>query len=180
MAVTSMAHARVASMPVATAHPSPATGDERKSTLESVIEFGGDMFAGAGQGVVDLGESTAHMVMHPIETLKSLARLPVTIWTRPGDVGRAIVEPYVDAWQEGHPGRAIGRGIVEFGVLILSPKVMPVGARALVNLAGKSSHASAMASVAGKVAFAASFADDLAAASVAADRLIRIQFVPPP
>ena len=78
----------------------------------------GDFFRGAGAELKDMATGLWTMVTDPVGTAKGL-------WygiTHPGELWDAIKQPYVEAWESGHPWEAIGRGAVFIGTLLLGTK----------------------------------------------------------
>ncbi|MBM3274736.1 MAG: hypothetical protein FJZ00_06265, partial [Candidatus Sericytochromatia bacterium] len=143
----------------------------REST---VLGFAGDIVVGAAQGVGDMVGGVFNLIFHPIQTIKGLVMLPITLITRPGDLVRAFTEPYSQAIASGHAGRAIGRGIVEIGSIIFGPKLIGKGIDAVkgATAAGKAGGAAGAASKvtelgakAGKVAETAEKASKVANAA---------------
>src|SRR4030067_467024 len=65
-------------------------------------------------------------VTAPIGTAKGL-------WhgiTHPGELWEAFKQPYVEAWESGHPGQAIGRGVMFVGSILLGTKGADKAAKA--------------------------------------------------
>lgn len=91
------------------------------------LGFVGDVFIGAGEAVADTIVGAANLVLHPIQTLKNLVMLPVTLVTRPGALVAAFTEPFTSAIKEGRPGKALGRGIAEVGLVVFGPKLVDKG-----------------------------------------------------
>src|SRR3990172_5885361 len=86
--------------------------------LGSVAGFVGDLFAGAGAELWDMVKGIGTLIAHPIQTAKGL-------WygiTHPGEFWEAFKQPYVEDWNNGHPGRAIGRGVLFIGSLVIGTK----------------------------------------------------------
>ncbi|MBM3271286.1 MAG: hypothetical protein FJZ01_26935, partial [Candidatus Sericytochromatia bacterium] len=94
----------------------------RSGAASGVATFACDLVLGAEGAVKDMVGGVLNLLKHPVSSLKGLALLPVTLITRPGDVARAFTAPYTEALSSGHPGRAIGRGVVEIGALVLGAK----------------------------------------------------------
>jgi WXG100 family type VII secretion target len=110
------------------------------------IEEGADMIGGI-----------FHAVTHPIDTVKGIAFAV----THPGQLWDAFKKPYVEAWESGHPGQAIGRGIMAVGSMFLG-----VGE---AEAAGKAGELAEVAGKAGELADAAEAARAARAASEAAE-----------
>jgi uncharacterized protein YukE len=119
----------------------------------------GGFFEGLYEGGKDTVTGLWNMVTHPIETVKGLGYAI----THPGEVWEALKKPYVEDWESGNQGRAIGRGAFE--VLSL---IVPGGA------ATKSGKAASLMDKIGdvsRVARAANKADDLARITTTAERV---------
>lgn len=90
-----------------------------------VVGTATDVFVGAGEAVWDLAKGLGTMIAHPLETGKGLCTLVSRLVTNPGEtcsaIGHAFTDSYVRAVDEGRPGKALGRGIVEIGSLFISP-----------------------------------------------------------
>jgi WXG100 family type VII secretion target len=105
----------------------------------------GDFFSGAWDEGKDMVGGLWHAAAHPIDTLQGL-------WhgiTHPGELWDAFKKPFVEAWESGHPFKAIGRG-----ALFVASLFVGVGE---AEAAGK----------AGELARAAEVADAIRAAKVA-------------
>lgn len=102
--------------------------------LGSVAGFIGDFFAGAGAELWDMVKGIGTLIAHPVDTAKGL-------WygvTHPGEFWEAFKQPYVEDWNNGHPGRAIGRGVLFIGSLVVGTKgadKLLKGARAATSAA---------------------------------------------
>lgn len=83
-----------------------------------VTQFAKDLFVGAGESIKDTITGTVSMVMHPIQTIKGIGYAI----THPSLLVQAFVDPYMEAVKSGHPGQAIGRGIVDIGSMFLGPE----------------------------------------------------------
>ena len=58
---------------------------------------------------------------------------PKGLWhgiTHPPELWEAFKQPYVEAWESGHPGQAIGRGVVFVGSILLGTKGADKAAKA--------------------------------------------------
>ena len=66
----------------------------------------GDFFGGVIDEGKDMIGGLWHAATHPIDTLQGL----VHGITHPGELWDAFKKPFVEAWESGHPFRAIGRG----------------------------------------------------------------------
>lgn len=89
--------------------------EEKKSG--GLLGFIGDVFVGGGKAIVDMGKGLVNTVLHPIQTIKGLGY----VVTHPSTLVHAFVDPYMEAINSGHPGEALGRGIVEIGSLFINP-----------------------------------------------------------
>ena len=103
---------------------SPASSDGASSG--GVLGFIGDLFSGAGTELVDMVKGLGTLVMHPMETLKGLYYGV----THPGELWNAFKQPYVEDWNNGHPGRAIGRGIIFAASFLIGAKGADKAAKA--------------------------------------------------
>lgn len=120
----------------------------------------GDFFEGMWEEGKGMVSGLVHMAIHPIDTLEGLAygvTHPAALWD-------ALTKPYKDDWNNGHPWRAIGRGV-------LFAASMLVGAHG-ADKVGKVAEAAEVADVAraaevADVARAAEIADVAKAAEVA-------------
>ncbi len=100
-----------------------------------------------------------NMVTDPVGTAKGL-------WygiTHPGELWDAIKQPYVEAWESGHPWEAIGRGTVAVVTTVLGTKGADKVAKVLKGT-----------TVADDVARVATVADDVARAGSVADDVGRV------
>jgi WXG100 family type VII secretion target len=75
----------------------------------------GGFFEGLWEGGKGMVEGLWHAVTHPIDTLKGLAYGI----THPGELWEALKKPYVEDWNSGNQGRAIGRGVFEVVMLLI-------------------------------------------------------------
>jgi hypothetical protein len=123
-----------------------------------VLTFGKDIFIGGFGAVRDMGKGLFNLVRHPLDSAKNIVMLPVVLVKNPGAIANVFINPYRTALDSGHPGQAIGRGIVEVGALVLAGKML-LGAR-------HAGHAGAVAKAAGS-ADAASKAGHLGHAGAA-------------
>lgn len=100
-------------------------GQSKTSLAHEALQFVPDLFIGAGEGAWDMVSGMADMVLHPIRTAKGICYLATHLVTQPTStlrlLGHALVDPYVQAWESGHPGQAIGMGVVEIGSLFITP-----------------------------------------------------------
>ena len=113
------------------------------SGFPDVLGFVGDLFSGAGAELVDMLKGIGNIFVHPIDTAKGL-------WygvNHPGELWDAFKQPYVEDWENGHPGRAIGRGLMFVGTLVAGTKGLDKAAKAL-GITGKGAEA---ASVVGRI-----------------------------
>lgn len=100
-------------------------GGEPDSILDHALQFFPDVFMGGAEAVWDMAKGIGTLILHPIATAKGFYTLASKLVTEPGPtlraIGSALVDPYVDAVNAGHIGKAVGRGIVEIGSLFISP-----------------------------------------------------------
>ncbi len=119
--------------------------DNGVSVGQHALRFVPDLFIGAGEAAWDMAKGIGTLIFHPIRTAKGIWTLATKLVSEPGTtlraIGAALVDPYITAVKTGHPGRAIGRGIVEIGSLFVQPGDV-------VNVA-RSGSAFAQATVAG-------------------------------
>lgn len=110
--------------------------DKKQGLLGGALGFVKDVFVGGGEAVWDMARGVGNMILHPIQTAKGIAYLATTLVTNPREglsmLGHAFVDPYVEAVKSGHPGKAIGRGIVEIGSLFVSPSSVVNGAKGAI------------------------------------------------
>ncbi|MBM3267145.1 MAG: peptidoglycan-binding protein [Candidatus Sericytochromatia bacterium] len=117
--------------------PLPAEAPKKKGgILGGALGFVKDVFVGGGEAIWDMAKGVGNMVLHPIQTAKGIAYLATTLVTNPKEglsmIGHAFVDPYIEAVKSGHPGKALGRGIVEIGSLFVSPQSVVQGAKGAV------------------------------------------------
>lgn len=90
---------------------------------EKLLELPGDVIKGAGEAVKDELSGLWDAVTNPIETAKdSWAGLQEAVDDPIGAAKEAwndFTEPYVEDWENGLQGEAIGRGLVEGGQLAI-------------------------------------------------------------
>ena len=112
-----------------------------------VLKQVGGFFEGIWESGKGLVTGVVHVVLHPIDTIKGLGHAI----THPGQLWDALKKPYVEDWQSGNYGRAIGRGVFEVAMLLI-PGVGEGKAAAkaaeVAELAGQVSKASKLAEVA--------------------------------
>ncbi len=100
-------------------------GQASTDLTHEVVEFVPDVFIGGAQAAWNMVSGMASMVLHPIRTAKGLYFLASKLVTQPGPtlhlLGQAIIDPYIEACQSGHPGRAVGMGLVDIGSLFITP-----------------------------------------------------------
>lgn len=166
---TSSARGSVYKMPARPGFDAPFEPKPQKG-MGGPLGFVGDVFIGAGEAVADTIVGAVNVVLHPIETVKNLVMLPVTLVTRPGALVAAFTEPFTTAIKEGRPGKAIGRGLAEVGMIVFGPKLIDKGLSKLrggaINAANAAEHGAKLAEKLGKqAAKAADQAKRLAAAS---------------
>ncbi len=99
--------------------------DGRPSVGSQILHFVPDIFIGGAEAGWDMAKGIGTLVFHPIQTAKGMWTLATKLVSEPGPtlkaIGAALVDPYFAAVQAGHPGRALGRGIVEIGSLFVTP-----------------------------------------------------------
>jgi WXG100 family type VII secretion target len=71
-------------------------------------------------------------VLHPIDSLNGLAYAI----THPVEMWEAIKEPYVEDWENGHPARAIGRGVFEIGSMFVGVGLIAKGGKMAAQATG--------------------------------------------
>ena len=98
--------------------------EEEAAALFAAFAAGGflsgvaDFFSGAWAELKDMGAGLWQLVRHPIITAKG-------IWqgiTHPPQLWEALKQPYVEAWESGHPWQAVGRGTMFIGSIVLGTK----------------------------------------------------------
>lgn len=147
-------------------------GDGDESFASKALGFVGDLFKGAGSELWDMAKGIGHLIRHPIDTAKG-------IWygvTHPSELWDAFKKPFVDDWESGHPGKAIGRGIMFVGSLLLGTKgaekvLKAVRAGEVASTAGKAGElgkAGEVASTTGKIGEAGEIAGGVAKTAEAA------------
>jgi len=78
----------------------------------------GDFFSGAWSELKDMAGGLWQMATDPIGTAQGL-------WygvTHPGELWSAFKQPYVEAWESGHPWEAVGRGSLFVGSMLIGTK----------------------------------------------------------
>ena len=96
------------------------------SALGTALGHVGDFFVGMWEEGKDMVMGLYNLVTDPIGTAKGL-------WhgiTHPGELWEAFKQPYVEAWESGHPGQAIGRGVMFVGSILLGTKGADKAAKA--------------------------------------------------
>ncbi len=86
-----------------------------------------DFFIGMWEEGKDMVTGLYNLVTDPIGTAKGL-------WyglTHPAELWEAFKQPYVEAWESGHPGQAIGRGVMFVGSIVLGTKGIDKAAKAV-------------------------------------------------
>ncbi len=151
---------------------SPTSGDSGGGILSAIggalstaAGFVGDLFVGAGHELWDMGAGLVSLVTNPIGILKGLGQAVM----HPGQLLDALVKPFVEDWKSGHPGRAIGRGIIFVGSFFIGAGEAKAAASA--GKAGEAMSAAAKiaeAAEAAKAAEVAAKAAELAKATEAA------------
>ena len=126
------------------------------SALGSALGHIGDFFVGMWDEGKDMVMGLYNLVTDPIGTAKGL-------WhgiTHPGELWEAFKQPYVEAWESGHPGQAIGRGVMFVGSILLGTKGADKAAKAAK--AARAAQVTADAAEAGsRLGSALSAADDI-------------------
>lgn len=121
------------------------------SVLGKIGGFLWDLVSGGASELVDMAKGIVSLVTHPIQTLQGL-------WygvTHPRELWEAFSKPYVEDWNNGHPGRAIGRGLVFVASFLLGTKGSDKAAKA-GSLSGKAGELGEVAGEAGKLGEVAS------------------------
>ena len=100
------------------------TAEEEAAALFAGIAAGGflsgvaDFFSGAWAELKDMGAGLLNLLKDPIGTAGGILqaiRRPDLLW-------EALKQPYVEAWESGHPWQAIGRGTMFIGSIVLGTK----------------------------------------------------------
>lgn len=115
----------------------------------------GDFFTGAGAELKDMATGLWGLVTDPVSAATGL-------WygvTHPGELWDALKQPYVEAWENGRPWEAIGRGAVAIFTTVLGAKGADKIAKALKG-ATLADDAGRLASVTDDAARLSSLADD--------------------
>jgi WXG100 family type VII secretion target len=154
------------------------------SGLWSAAKQVGGFFSGLGAGLVDTVSGLWQVVRHPIQTLEGLYYGV----THPKELWNAIKQPYVDDWQSGNYGKAIGRGAFEVlslfaggaGAVGKGGKVASVADKAsdIARVADKASDVARAADKASDVARAADKAGDVARAADKISDANKLRFPP--
>jgi WXG100 family type VII secretion target len=115
----------------------------------------GDFFTGAGAELKDMATGLWGLVTDPVGAVRGL-------WygiTHPGELWDALKQPYVEAWENGRPWEAIGRGTVAILTTVLGTKGADKIAKALkgATLTDDAARLAALTDDAGRVG---SLADD--------------------
>jgi len=88
------------------------------AALGTALGHVGDFFVGMWEEGKDMVTGLYNLVTDPVGAAKGL-------WhgiTHPGELWEAFKQPYVEAWESGHPGQAIGRGVMFVGSFVLGMK----------------------------------------------------------
>lgn len=120
----------------------------------------------ASQMAEELSNATGLNVYHGYsETQQALGQTAQAIYNHPGAIVDGITKPYMEAWNQGNYGEALGRGAVDVGGLFaggvgVAGKAGEVGNVAgkvgeVANVAGKAGETADVATAAGKVGEAA-------------------------
>ena len=157
----------------------------RKAWYEHV----GDFFAGAYEGARDTVSGVATMaqglnnlinpviwIVSPEKTVQSWNTLTTTvktIATDPGVVWDAFKEPFVEDWNNGRPGAAIGRGVFEVVSLLVGTKGLDKLAKGS-KLLGAADDVAKVANKVDDVAKVANKVDDAAKVTNKADDASRV------
>jgi WXG100 family type VII secretion target len=88
------------------------------SALGTALGHVGDFFIGMWEEGKDMVTGLYKLVTDPIGTAKGLWQAV----THPRQLWEAFKKPYVEAWESGHPGQAIGRGVMFIGSIVLGTK----------------------------------------------------------
>ncbi len=121
----------------------------------------GGFFEGIWEGGKGLVTGVVHVVLHPIDTIKGIAHAV----THPGELWDALKKPYVEDWQSGNYGRAIGRGVFEVAMLLIPG----VGEGKAAAKAAELAELTAQVSKASKLAEVAELANGVAKVGRAAE-----------
>ena len=142
--------------------------------LWSGVKQVGGFFSGLGAGLVDTVSGLWQVVRHPIQTLEGLYYGV----THPKELWNALKQPYVDDWQSGNYGKAIGRGAFE----VLSLFAGGAGAFGkggkVASVADKASDVARVADKASDVARTADKASDVARAADKISEANKLKFPP--
>jgi WXG100 family type VII secretion target len=125
---------------------SASVSSGNQSESGGVFGFIGDLFEGAGAELSDMAHGIGNLIVHPIDTVKGLwygVNHPSALWD-------AFKKPYVEDWENGHPGRSIGRGILFAGSLLLGTKGADKALKA-TSISGKGAEAVGLIGEAGRV-----------------------------
>ena len=124
-----------------TAKPSAAGNASNGNGGGGWLSQVGGFFEGVWEGGKGMVQGVAQLVTHPIDTVKGLAygiTHPAALW-------EALKKPYVEDWQSGNKGRAIGRGAFEV-IMLLVPGLGEAGGAAKgAEVAGTAGKLSKMA-----------------------------------
>jgi hypothetical protein len=157
-------------------------GSEDKGVLGHAADFGTGVYEGGRDlvtGVAGLAKGawnlTGGWVFDPEasrETVQTLENVGSAVWNDPGAVVDAVTEPYRDAWSEGRPMEAIGRGTLEAASIVFGAKGIDKLAKG-TRAAGAADDVARAANAADDVARTANAADDVARTANAADDVAR-------
>jgi WXG100 family type VII secretion target len=98
--------------------PGPAAAPARAKSGGGFWGGVKDFFGGIYAEGKDMVTGLYHMVTDPVGTAKAL-------WhgiTHPGELWDAFKKPFVEDWESGHPWRAIGRGVMFVGSMLVGTK----------------------------------------------------------
>ena len=81
------------------------------------LDFTADMFSGFARGGYDTAVDLKQTITNPEQAARDAIALARMLRREPTqtviEMGRAFAEPFVEDWNNGQPGRAIGRGLFE-------------------------------------------------------------------
>lgn len=107
---------------------------ESKGVLGHVKDFGVGVWLGGKEMVVGTAQMAWNgaKLMSPLawmiapednqQSLDTLKTVGSTVWNEPAVVWDAVKKPYVEAWEQGRPGEAIGRGTFEVVSAVVGTK----------------------------------------------------------
>lgn len=99
-----------------------------------------DVGKGAGEAVADTFSSLWNTVTNPVQTAKDTwAGIQEAVDDPIGAAKEAwndFTEPYVEDWENGHPGQAIGRGLAEIGQMAVPGLNVVKGTQKALDILG--------------------------------------------